>query len=171
MITLQLDPACQLCDQFKEDINKSMVVVYGDFEEEKRVTDFCITCAHRKVCAILSSKCEQAVNALAYKNAHIGFRDNAGQFHGTRKNMGTLKFRFVDGESVLYYETDGTDDGTYLYYCLLEDCAMCHDFVKNNRCIDSWFGLGLIVRKGESASDYFKLLVREDREMGGKRWF
>ena len=85
--------------------------------------------------------------------------------------MGTLKFRFVDGESVLYYETDGTDDGTCLYYCLLEDCAMWHDFVKNNRCIGSWFGLGQMVLKGESASDYFKLLVREDREMGGKRWF
>ena len=36
--------------------------------------------------------------------------------------MGTLKFRFMDGKSVLYYETDGTDDGTCLYYCPLEDC-------------------------------------------------
>ena len=80
--------------------------------------------------------------------------------------MGTLKFRFVDGESVLYYETDGTDDETCLYYCQLEDCAMWYNFVKNNRCIDSWFGLGQIVLRGESASDYFKLLVREDREMG-----
>ena len=77
--------------------------------------------------------------------------------------MGTLKFRFVDGKSVLYYETDGTVDGTYLYYCPLEDCAMWHNFVRNNRCIDSWFCFGQIVLKGEPASDYFKLLVREDR--------
>ena len=84
--------------------------------------------------------------------------------------MGTLKFRFVDGESVLYYETDGTDDGTCLYYCPLEDCIIWHDFVKNNRCFDSWFfGLGYVRFRGKKARDYFKQLVYEDREMGKKR--
>ena len=56
MITLQLDPACQLCDQFKEDINKSMVVVYGDFEEKKQVFECTITCKHRAVCRLLNGR-------------------------------------------------------------------------------------------------------------------
>ena len=77
--------------------------------------------------------------------------------------MGTLKFRFVYENWVLYYETDGTDDGTCLYYCPLEECVMWHNFAKNNRCFDSWFGFGQAALQGESARDYFKLLVCKAR--------
>ena len=82
MIHLEIDNKCQNCEEFVPETLTKNATIYADFEEQLKVTDFCITCAHRKVCAILSSKCEQAVNALAYKNAHIGFRDNVGQFHG-----------------------------------------------------------------------------------------
>ena len=56
MITLQLDPACQLCNQFEENVNKSMVVVYGDFEEKKRVFECTITCKHSEVCRFVKQE-------------------------------------------------------------------------------------------------------------------
>lgn len=76
MIHLEIDNKCQHCEEFVAETISQQVIIYADFEEKIRVTDFCITCAHRKVCAILSSKCEQAVND------HADFRDTVGQFHG-----------------------------------------------------------------------------------------
>ena len=65
--------------------------------------------------------------------------------------MGTLKFRFVKGKSILYYETNGTDKGTVL-------------------CLDSWFGPGQMIFKGEDAEEYFKILIKKDRVLTeGKR--
>ena len=56
MIALNLDPECQLCDQFEENVSKSMAVVYGDFEQRKRIFDCTITCKHAKVCRFVKQE-------------------------------------------------------------------------------------------------------------------
>ena len=76
MIHLEIDNKCQNCEEFVPETLTKNATIYADFEEQMKVTDFCITCAHRKVCAFLNSKCEQAVNAST------DLRDNVGQFHG-----------------------------------------------------------------------------------------
>ena len=76
MIHLEIDNKCQNCEEFVPETLTKNATIYADFEEQMKVTDFCITCAHRKVCAFLNSKCEQAVND------HADFRDNVGRFHG-----------------------------------------------------------------------------------------
>ena len=76
MIHLEIDNKCQNCEEFVPETLTKNVTIYADFEEQLKVTDFCITCAHRKVCVFLNSKCEQAVNAST------DFRDNVSQFHG-----------------------------------------------------------------------------------------
>ncbi len=76
MIHLEIDNKCQHCEEFVPETLTKNATIYADFEEQMKVTDFCITCAHRKVCAFLNSKCEQAVNAST------DFRDNVSQFHG-----------------------------------------------------------------------------------------
>ena len=83
MIHLEIDNKCQHCEEFVPETLTKNATIYADFEEQMKVTDFCITCAHRKVCAFLNPKCGQAVNPLAYENDHTDFRDNVGQFHGT----------------------------------------------------------------------------------------
>lgn len=76
MIHLEIDNKCQNCEEFVPETLTKNATIYADFEEQLKVTDFCITCAHRKVCAFLNSKCEQTVND------HADFRDTVGQFHG-----------------------------------------------------------------------------------------
>ena len=76
MIHLEIDNKCQNCEEFVPETLTKNATIYADFEEQMKVTDFCITCAHRKVCAFLNSKCEQAVNTST------DFRDNVSQFHG-----------------------------------------------------------------------------------------
>ena len=76
MIHLEIDNKCQHCEEFVPEMLTKNATIYADFEEQMKVTDFCITCAHRKVCAFLNSKCEQTVNDYA------DLRDNVGQFHG-----------------------------------------------------------------------------------------
>ena len=76
MIHLEIDNKCQHCEEFVPETLTKNATIYADFEEQMKVTDFCITCAHRKVCAFLNSKCKQAVNV------HADFRDNVGKFHG-----------------------------------------------------------------------------------------
>ncbi len=78
MIHLEIDNKCQHCEEFVAETISQQVIIYADFEEQMKVTDFCITCAHRKVCAFLNSKCEQTVKV----NDHADFRDNVYQFHG-----------------------------------------------------------------------------------------
>ena len=76
MIHLEIDNKCQHCEEFVPETLTKNATIYADFEEQMKVTDFCITCAHRKVCVFLNSKCEQAVNAST------DFRDNVSHFHG-----------------------------------------------------------------------------------------
>ena len=76
MIHLEINNKCQHCEEFVPETLTKNATIYADFEEQMKVTDFCITCAHRKVCAFLNSKCEQTVND------HADFRDTVGQFHG-----------------------------------------------------------------------------------------
>ena len=78
MIHLEIDNKCQHCEEFVPETLTKNATIYADFEEQMKVTDFCITCAHRKVCAFLNSKCEQTVKV----NDHADFRDTVGQFHG-----------------------------------------------------------------------------------------
>ena len=76
MIHLEIDNKCQHCEEFVPETLTKNATIYADFEEQMKVTDFCITCVHRKVCAFLNSKCEQAIND------HADFRDNVAQFNG-----------------------------------------------------------------------------------------
>ena len=51
MIHLEIDNKCQHCEEFVPETLTKNATIYADFEEQMKVTDFCITCAHRKVCA------------------------------------------------------------------------------------------------------------------------
>ena len=78
--------------------------------------------------------------------------------------MGKLKFRFISEDVALYYETDGTADGTWFLSCNTSKLAGLIGFFRKNHWLDSWYGLGCnMFLKGNAARDYFYYLVNQDR--------
>ena len=77
--------------------------------------------------------------------------------------MGRLKFRFSDGETVVCYETDGTEKGSLFYYCPVEDYITWGNFIKNNPFFSVWLGDDRMVCTGLAAIDIFEHFVEGDR--------
>ena len=77
--------------------------------------------------------------------------------------MGRLKFRFSDGETVVCYETDGTEKGSLFYYCPVEEYITWRNFIKNNPFFSVWLGYDRMVCTGLAATNEFKRLVEKDR--------
>ena len=78
--------------------------------------------------------------------------------------MGKLKFRFISEDVALYYETDGTADGTWFLSYNISELSGLVDFFHKNHWLVSWCGLGCnMFLKGNAARDYFNCLVNRDR--------
>lgn len=86
--------------------------------------------------------------------------------------MGKLKFRYTYKNELtdrtIYYETDGTDDGTWLLFCVTKDFPYLLNYYRKNAGITFHYGTEAdcayhIKMKGDQARDYFNHMVNKDR--------
>ena len=118
-IHLEIDDECQQCEEFVAETVSQKVIIYADSEEQMKLTDFCITCAHRKVCAILNAK--KKTHLLTSEAMLVNFMESGRQ---TIKEKRIQKVD-MDGRGYTYVDSQISENRHSL-------CANCpqHSFRK-----------------------------------------